>query len=69
MIATKEQEEYIKTNIEKAMENCNNSNDGWYWDNVDLGNLDVIYAKLPYLDLVNLTKDDYDLVMEWVEYV
>lgn len=69
MIVTKEQEEYIKANIEKAMENCNDSNDSWYWDNVDLDNLEVIYAKLDYLDLVNLTKDDYDLVMEWAEDV
>jgi hypothetical protein len=69
MIATKEQEEYIRANIEKAIENCNDSNDRWYWGNVDLDNLEVIYAKLDYLDLVNLTKDDYDLIMEWAEDV
>ena len=67
MIASKEQEDYIKANIEKAIENCNDSNNGEYWDNLALEDLKVIYAKLDYLDLVNLTKDDYDLVMEWAE--
>lgn len=69
MIATKEQEEYIRANIKKAMKNCNNLSDGWYWNNVGLDNLAVIYVKLDYLDLVNLTKDDYDLVMKWAEDV
>lgn len=69
MIASKEQEDYIRANIEKAMKNCDDSNKGRYWDNIDLDNLEVIYAKLDCLDLVNLTKDDYDLVMEWAEDV
>lgn len=69
MIATKEQEEYIKANIENAMSNSIKMYERTWWDNIYLEKLNAIKMKLSNLDLVNLTKDDYDLVMEWAEDV
>ena len=67
MIATKEQEEYIKANVEKAVSNSIKMYGRTWWDNIYLEKLNIIKMKLSNLDLVNLTKDDYDLVMEWAE--
>ena len=69
MIASKEQEKYIKANIEKAVSNSIKIYGRTWWGNIYLEKLNIIKMKLSNLDVINLTKDDYDLVMEWAEDV
>ena len=66
-LATKEQIEFIKDNIDKAIDNAIKMYGRWYWDNIYLKRLNQIKIKLDYPKLLNMYYDDYVLVTEWAE--